>query len=62
MTDQNDLPVLLAGRGGGSVTPGRHIKAPARTPLNNLYLSMLDRMGAPTQRFGDSTGRFDGIA
>ena len=60
--NHDDLPILLAGRGGGTITPGRHIKAPGGTPLNNLYLSMLDRVGAPTPRFGDSTGRFDAIA
>jgi hypothetical protein len=57
-----DLPILLAGRGGGTITPGRHIVAPKRTPLNNLFLSMLDRAGAPIERFGDSTGRFEAIA
>ena len=57
-----DLPILLAGSGGGTITPGRHIVAPKRTPLNNLFLSMLDRAGAPIERFGDSTGRFDAIA
>ena len=41
-----DLPVLLAGRGGGTITPGRHLKAPDMTPMTNLYLSLLDRMGA----------------
>jgi hypothetical protein len=57
-----DLPLLLAGRGGGTVTPGRHINASGHTPLNNLFLSMLDRVGAPIDRFGDSTGKFEGIA
>ena len=60
--NHDDLPILLAGRGGGTVTPGRHIKADDRTPLNNLFLSMLDRIGAKADRFGDSTGRFDAIA
>ena len=60
--NHDDLPVLLAGRGGGTITPGRHIKAPDRTPLNNLYVSMLDRVGAPVETFGDSTGRFEDIA
>lgn len=60
--NHDNLPILLAGRGGGTVTPGRHIKADNRTPLNNLFLSMLDRIGAKTDRFGDSTGRFDAIA
>jgi hypothetical protein len=57
-----NLPILLAGRGGGTITPGRHIQAPANTPLNNLFVSMLDRIGAPTKHFGDSTGRFEAIA
>jgi hypothetical protein len=60
--NHDNLPILLAGRGGGTVTPGRHIKADNRTPLNNLFLSMLDRVGAKADRFGDSTGRFDAIA
>jgi hypothetical protein len=52
----HDLPVLLAGGGGGTLTPGRHVRHPKETPMTNLFLSMLDRMGAPTERFGDSTG------
>ncbi len=54
--EHHNLPVLLAGRGGGSVSPGRHIQAPKETPMTNLFLSMLDRMGAKTERIGDSTG------
>ena len=60
--NHDKLPILLAGRGGGTITPGRHIEARDHTPLNNLFLSMLDRVGAKTDRFGDSTGRFDAIA
>ncbi len=60
--NHDNLPILLAGKGGGTITPGRHIRASGETPLNNLYLSMLDRMGAPAERFGDSTGRFEKIA
>jgi hypothetical protein len=57
-----NLPILLCGRGGGSLTPGRHLMAPGGSaPLNNLYLSMLDRIGAPTERFGDSTGKLESI-
>ncbi len=54
--NHDDLPVLLAGRGAGSLKPGRHVKYSPQ-PLNNLYLSLLDRMGAPVDRLGDSTGR-----
>lgn len=54
--NHHDLPIALAGRGGGTVTPGRHIVYPRDTPLNNLFLSMLDRAGAQCERLGDSTG------
>ena len=60
--DPHNLPVLLAGRGGGTVTPGRHLAAGAEdgdAPLCNLYAAMLDRMGVPGGSFGDSTGVLD---
>jgi hypothetical protein len=50
------LPVLLAGRGGGSLKPGRHLVCSAGTPITNLYLSLLDRMGVREATIGDSTG------
>ncbi len=50
-----ELPILLAGKGGGSLKTGRHLRFPRETPVNNLWLSMLDRMGAPTESLGDST-------
>jgi hypothetical protein len=59
--NHNDLPILLAGKAGGTIQTGRHIKVEKDTPLNNLYLSLLDRMGAPVDRFGDSTGRLEGL-
>jgi hypothetical protein len=55
--NHNNLPVLLAGGGGGTVESGRHLKVNQNTPLNNLYLSMLDRMGVPAEKMGDSTGK-----
>jgi hypothetical protein len=60
--NHDNLPILLAGRGGGTITAGRHIKASPRTPLNNLYVSMLNRVGAPVERFGDSTAPYESIA
>jgi hypothetical protein len=54
--NHDDLPILLAGKGGGTIQGGRHLKVDPQ-PLNNLYLSLLDRMGAPTDRLGDSTGK-----
>jgi hypothetical protein len=55
--NNENLPVLLAGRGGGIIRSGRHVKYPEETPMANLFLSMLDRMGAPVDAMGDSTGR-----
>jgi hypothetical protein len=54
--NHDNLPVLLAGKGGHSIRSGRHIRYPDETPMANLFLSMLERVGAPTNRFGDSTG------
>jgi hypothetical protein len=59
--DHDDLPILLAGRGNGTVKAGRHVRYPRETPLSNLYLSMLDRFGTPVDAFGDSTGRLGGL-
>jgi hypothetical protein len=55
--NHNNLPILLAGRAGGTINPGRHIAVQQNTPLCNLYLSMLDRMGVKQDRFADSTGQ-----
>ncbi|NOS70190.1 MAG: hypothetical protein HOP33_09695 [Verrucomicrobia bacterium] len=54
--DPANLPIILAGRGGGRLKTGRHIASPKGTPLCNLYVSMLDQMGTPVEKFGDSTG------
>jgi hypothetical protein len=56
--NHDDLPILLAGKGGGTIQSGRHIVFPRRadTPLTNLFLALFDRMGAPAKNFGDSTG------
>jgi hypothetical protein len=56
-----NLPILLAGRGGGTLTPGRYVKHGSQ-PAANLYLSIADRMGVKNlERFGDSTGRLANI-
>jgi hypothetical protein len=52
----HDLPVLLAGKGGSTIQTGRHIRYAKDTPMTNLYLLMLDRVGASTARLGDSSG------
>ena len=52
----DNLPVLLAGRGGGTLLPGRHVRHAKDTPMTNLYLALLERMGTPVSRLGDSSG------
>ena len=54
--NHDNLPILLAGRGGGTIQSGRHIKYQNETPLNNLWLSMLERMDIRLPFLGDSTG------
>jgi hypothetical protein len=57
----DDLPVILAGRGGGTIKSGRHVVIQEGAPLNNLFLSLLDRMSAGVASLGDSTGRLKAI-
>jgi hypothetical protein len=59
--NHDELPVLLAGRGGNTITTGRHLRFPRETPLTNLFLSMLDRMGVSVPSIGDSTGRLQNL-
>jgi hypothetical protein len=54
--NHDELPILLAGKAGGALKPGRHVRYPKNTPLCNLHLSMLNLMGVQQDRFGDSTG------
>jgi len=55
----DDLPILLAGKGGGTIKSGRVIDTEKETPLNNLFLSMSDRMGAGIKEIGNSTGALE---
>jgi hypothetical protein len=59
--DPHNLPTVLAGRAGGTLAPGRHLTYAKDTPLCNLYVSMLSRLGAPVPRFADSTGPLEGL-
>jgi hypothetical protein len=52
--DTHDLPILLLGP--RHITGGRHIRCAKDTPLSNLYVTMLDMLGIPEERFGNSTG------
>ena len=59
--DHVDLPILVAGGGGGSHRGGRHIRYSEPTPLANLHLTLLDKVGVPLDAFADSTGRLDEV-
>jgi hypothetical protein len=54
--NHDDLPILLAGRGGGTIKPGRHVRLGSETPVTNLWSSMLERMDVRVPFVGDSTG------
>jgi hypothetical protein len=57
---QHNLPIIVAGGASGRIAGGRHIVFPGdTTPLTNLYLTMLDKVGVPTEKLGDSTGRLN---
>lgn len=59
--NHDDLPILVAGHGCGTIQTGRHIRYPNETPLNNLWLAMLDRMSLKVDTLGDSTGTLTGL-
>jgi len=52
------LPTLVVGGGGGALKGGRHLVYPEHTPLTNLQLTLLNLLGVPTEKIGDSTGQF----
>jgi hypothetical protein len=58
----HDLPVVILGKGNGSIATGRHMKVEGEVPMTNLFLSMLDKVGVPTERLGDSTGKLPGLS
>jgi len=59
--DHYPLPAVLVGKGGGTIRGGQHIAASERTPVSNLMLTVLDRIGLQQESLGDSTGRFDEV-
>ncbi|HYL36032.1 MAG TPA: DUF1552 domain-containing protein [Bryobacteraceae bacterium] len=59
----NNLPVTIVGGGSGSIRGGRHLKYPPGTPMGNLLLAMLDKLGVPgVERIGDSTRRLEHLS
>ena len=57
-----DLPVLVVGGGSGRLTGGRHLVCASETPMTNLLLSMLDKVGVSPDRLGDSSGRLEPLS
>ncbi len=55
--NHNELPIILAGRAGGTIKSGRHVRYPKDTPLADLFLAMLKRLDIPAKSFGDSKRR-----
>jgi hypothetical protein len=56
-----NLPVILAGQGGGRIKTGQNLTYAKETPLANLYMSMLHAMNIEQKQFGDSTGTLPNI-
>ncbi|MCH8216273.1 MAG: DUF1552 domain-containing protein [Planctomycetes bacterium] len=59
--NNENLPIVIAGKAGGTIRTGRHVRYDFETPMSNLFLSMMDRMGVHADTFGDSTGRLRGL-
>ncbi len=59
--DHDNLPILVAGGSSCGVRGGRHVKFDKSTPLANLHLTLLDRVGVYMDSFGDSSGKVDGL-
>ncbi len=56
-----DLPTVIAGKARGTIKTGRRVVYRRETPMCNLFLSMMDRMGARMEHFGDATGKLEGL-
>jgi len=52
------LPIVLVGGGAGALKGGRHVVYPEHTPLTNLQLTLLNKLGVPAEKLGDSSGQF----
>jgi hypothetical protein len=59
--NHDDLPILLLGKGGNTLNPNRHVRYRRNTPICNLYIELLDRMGTRVDSFGDSNGRLQSL-
>ena len=57
-----NLPILLAGGGAGTLAGGRHVRCPDPTPMSNLHVTLMDKLGVPVEHFGTSTGAIAGLS
>jgi len=53
------LPTVLVGGGAGTIKGGRHLVLPEHTPLTNLQMTLLSKLGVPAEKLGDSTGQLN---
>jgi hypothetical protein len=58
----HDVPILLVGGGTGQLKGGRHLRFENETPLTNLHLTLLEKLGVRVDKLGDSTGRLEVLA
>jgi hypothetical protein len=58
----DDLNLVLVGGGAGQLRGGRHIQYPAATPLANLHMTLIDKLGIPVEPLGDGTGTLTGLS
>ena len=58
----DNLPTLLAGGGSGALRGGRHLRYPDGTPMTNLFVTMLDKLGSHRDAVGDSTGHIEHLS
>jgi hypothetical protein len=59
--DHINLPVIVVGKGGGTLRTGQHLTCRPETPMSNLLLAMLQQARVPVDRFGDSTEVLPGL-
>ena len=56
-----NLPIMVLGGGDGRLKGNRHLRVPEETPLTNLHVTLLNKLGVSVERLGDSTGEVSGI-
>jgi hypothetical protein len=59
--DHDNLPIVVAGGSASGIKGGRHIQYKNPTPLANVHLTLLDRVGVRVDSFGDSNGKIEGL-